>query len=159
MAIAFEQMEKIKALGLRKHVQIVDGYIATGLDLDDLTIHYGLEQKVCIDILHGYGFGLGSIYGDTYDSKKKYKSIPFRLIENYVSVNYPGLIDKDLNDEGISIEFYLDNYQPNWRGLDDCTKHSMFTLSKKEMEGNPCYNGSKRISKKKCVLGILFNKK
>ena len=136
MGITIEQLKQWDTLGIKKHLEIVDGYIASGLELDDLTIHYGVEQDRCAAILHGYRFGVGSAFEDDFDSIKKYKGIPFRWIEQYVSAYYPGLTDENPEDAWINLESYLDIYQPNWKVVLGSSKHSMFRLSKQELEDN-----------------------
>lgn len=136
MGITKEQLTQIEIFGIKKHLQIVDGYIASGLELDDLTIHYGIDQESCAIILHGYNFGLGSSFHDSFDSIRKYKAFPFSWIDQYVSTYYPGLLNENVDEIEINFESFLENYQPNWRAIAGASKRKMFGLSKHEQESN-----------------------
>ena len=153
MAITKEELQMIEAIGLRKHIQIIDGYIATGLDIDDITIHYAIDQASIAMILHGYGFGLGLLYGDEFDSKKKYKGVPFPLVEEFVTACFPGF----QNDEKVelnTIDHYLDLHDPNWKNHLMKYKGNMFSLSEDELQGNIALNPSTEKKEKK-LLNIL----
>lgn len=158
MSVTMEQLKQIEPLGIKKHVQIVDGYIASGLLIDDITIHYAVDQGTISTILHSYGFGLGSDFGDDFDSIKKYKGVPFHLIEQYVSTYFPGLLNESSEHADINLDSYLNIYQPNWRMISGQSKHNLFGLSEQELEGKAPYIEPKKPSNKKGLLGKLINK-
>ena len=131
MSITYEEQQLIESLGIKKHVEIVDGYIATGLDLDDITIHYGVDQERIIMVLHGYGFSVGSFAGDKEDSKKSFKKLPFHLVEAYISAHFPGILTES-DEKQTTLNIWLDQNQPDWKNHLTKTKSSMFYLSPEE---------------------------
>ena len=64
----------MREYSLREHKQIIDAYAALGYDLDTIAIAKGFYQPDAAEILRGYGFKLGSRWGDVLtisaDSKK-----------------------------------------------------------------------------------------
>lgn len=154
MSITLEECKKIESLGLKKHVQLVDGYISTGLDIDDITIHYAVDQEQILMVLHAYGFTAGPEYGDETDSKRKYKKLPFHYVEAYVSAHFPGIVTDDT-----TIEEFLDSYDPNWLSGTFRTKSSLFGLSEEELQGADYFNSlaKKRKRNDNHVFSRLLN--
>ncbi|QOX63260.1 hypothetical protein FRZ06_07820 [Anoxybacterium hadale] len=147
MAITSEEYKKIEMLNLDKHIQLVDGYIATGLDIDDITIHYAVDQERILIVLHSYGFSAGPVHGDETDSKKMYKGLPFQYIEAYVKEYYPGFIEEanekhntDITSVNhITIEQFLNENHPDWCSRISKTKSSLFGISTAELNGASYY--------------------
>lgn len=147
MSITFEEFQKIEMLDLKKHIQLVDSYISSGLDIDEITIRYGVDQERVLIVLHGYGFSAGTAYGDETDTKRNYKSIAFPYVEAYVTAHYPGLVtgigkdnaNNNFFDKHITIEDFLDMTFPDWRSSLSQQKSSLFGVSAAELKGADYY--------------------
>jgi hypothetical protein len=181
MGISFEDLNRVSRFGVKKHIEIVDGYISSGLSLDDLTIHYGVDQESIAMILHGYGFYLGPAYGDPFDSKNKYKGLPFVLVQEFVSSAFPGFqktdngsICKGQADDGsvcegsmdngsvckdCHLESFLDAAHPGWRMPQYKEKKSMFYLSPEELKMDPSKEESTHYPLKKSLFHKLIRRK
>ncbi len=173
MSITIEEREQIKNLGLKKHVHLVDGYIASGLDMDDLTIHYAVDQGRIQLVLRGYGFYPNPGSKDQFDAKGKYKSIPYQFVEEFISAFYPGILaeETEAKPEGItvaeavieteteqvSLENYLDINHPGWRNSQHLKRSSLFHLSDEELQGKGYY-AEKSVKKRNGLLDLLRKK-
>ena len=115
MSTAKEELDRIAAYGLRKHLALIDGYIFSGHGLDDLTIRHFVIQPDIAAILHAYGFYAGSDYGDDEDSRGRYRGMPYSLVEEYVTRFFPGLDSADSQEAGLTLELYFDRRRPDWR--------------------------------------------
>jgi hypothetical protein len=168
MSITFEEFQKIEMLDLKKHIQLVDSYISSGLDIDDITIRYAVDQERVLIVLHGYGFSAGPAYGDDSDTKKKYKGIAFPYVEAYITAYYPGLItgirmdntNSQTFDKHMAIEDFLDENFPDWRSSLSQQKSSLFGISTDELKGAAYYDtfgkiGDKRKDKLKQKEGFF----
>ncbi|MDF3002921.1 MAG: hypothetical protein K0Q48_3040 [Bacillota bacterium] len=164
MSITPEELQKIEMLDLDKHIQLVDGYIASGLDIDDITIHYAVDQERILIVLHSYGFSAGPAHGDETDSKKMYKGLPFHYIKAYIAAHYPGFIEE--GNEGnksnttsvnpITIEQFLNENDPDWRSRISKTKSSLFGISTAELDGASYYQSECKEHNRKKNKGGLF---
>ncbi len=153
MSITFEELQKLEDLDLKKHLQIVDGYIATGLELDDITIHYAVDQERIALVLHSYGFGLGSLFGDEKDARKNYKGVPFHMIEEFVSAYFPGFLTES-EDTAITLDDFLAMHYPDWKSQISKTKSSIFYLSQDEMQGKSYFQSHTKKSRNKFLVTL-----
>lgn len=116
MAASIQTLRRIAELGLSSHKQIVDAYIAVGYDLDKIAIVKGFYQPDARDVLHGYGFKLGSDWGDESDDRGRFKNLPQKLVNEYVECYFPGL-DEEGKGKDITLEMFLNVYYPDWRNM------------------------------------------
>lgn len=164
MSITSKEFQKIEMLDLAKHVQIIDGYIASGLDIDDITIRYAVDQERVLIVLHSYGFSAGPAHGDGTDSQKIYKGLPFQYVKAYLTAYYPGFIVEE-NEEykgssthvnHITIEQFLNEIDPDWRSRISRTKSSLFRISTAELDGASYYQSESKEQNRKEKKGGLF---
>ena len=166
MSITIEEREQIEHLGVKKHVHLVDGYIASGLDMDDLTIHYAVDQERIQLVLRGYGFYPNPRSKDQFDAKRKYKGIPYQFVEEFITAFYPGIlagedaaekeIETGTETEQVTLEDFLDKNHPGWRNSQHHAKSSLFHLSDEELRGKGYYDHpTKSARKKRSLLELL----
>ena len=116
MSTSIENLRRIASLGLSAHKQIVDAYIAVGYDLDRIAIVKGFYQPDAADVLHGYGFKLGSEWGDEDNDLGRFSKLPQKLVNEYVESYFPGL-DEEGKGKDITLEMFLNVYYPDWRNM------------------------------------------
>jgi hypothetical protein len=159
LSITIEEREQIKDLGVKKHMHLVDGYIASGLDMDDLTIHYAVDQERIQLVLRGYGFYPDPWSKEQFDSRRKYKGIPYHFVEEFITAFYPGILADETETEQVTLENFLDRYHPGWRNSQHLTRSSLFHLSDEELQGKGYYDHPAKPSKKRNGLLDLLRKK
>ena len=107
-------------LSLSEHKQIVDAYIALGYDLDTIAIAKGFYQPDAAEVLKGYNFRLGHIWGDDGDDRGKYKFLPQSLVNMFVESFYPG-------NAPCTITEFLEQSVPDWRNFEEEPKGWLFS--------------------------------
>lgn len=119
MSIDIETLRRTAKLGLEAHQRIVDAYIAVGMSIDKIAEAKGFYQPDSADVLHGYGFKLGSEWGDRTDDRYRYRNIPQELVNEYVEHFFPGIDEAVEMNRDITMDKYMDIYHPGWRNMTD----------------------------------------
>ena len=109
----------MREYSIREHKQIIDAYIALGYDLDEIAISKGFYQPDAAAVLRGYGFKLGSTWGDEDDDIGRFKKVPQVIVNEYVEKYYPG-------NPLVTMAEYLSSQRPDWADAKDAY-HSIFS--------------------------------
>lgn len=116
----------MREYSLREHKQIIDAYAALGYDLDTIAISKGFYQPDAAEILRGYGFKLGSWWGDDADDIGRFKKVPQTVVNEYVEKYYPG-------NPAVTMAEYIETQRPGWQCAKE-THHSLFSRKLTEEE-------------------------
>lgn len=128
----------MREYSLREHKQIIDAYIALGYDLDTIAISKGFYQPDAAAVLRGYGFKLGSLWGDDTDDIGRFKKVPQVVVNEFVEKYYPGNPD-------VTMAEYLKTQRPDWQNAKEA-HHSIFSRKLTEEEQQAA--GSKQQTEK-----------
>lgn len=123
----------MREYSIREHKQIVDAYIALGYDLDEIAISKGFYQPDAAAVLRGYGFKLGSAWGDDDDDIGRFKKVPQAIVNEYIEKYYPG-------NPQMSMAEYLKYQRPDWADAKD-TYHSIFSRKLTDQEKHTARDG------------------
>ena len=77
-------------------------------------------------VLRGYGFKLGSLWGDDTDDIGRFKKVPQVVVNEYVEKYYPG-------NPAVTMAEYLKTQRPDWQNAKE-THHSLFSRKLTEEE-------------------------
>lgn len=116
----------MREYSLREHKQIIDAYIALGYDLDTIAISKGFYQPDAAEVLRGYGFKLGGLWGDDTDDIGRFKKVPQVVVNEYVEKYYPG-------NPAVTMAEYLKTQRPDWQNAGE-THYSLFSRKLTEEE-------------------------
>lgn len=115
MSTSIENLRQLAALSLKDHIGIFDFYVVLGRDIDHLSIKFGLDPYMVINLLEGYGEKIISENGNDFSGRGRLKNLHRVLVEEYVTKFYPGIASENPQNDWICIEEYLNRMHPGWR--------------------------------------------